>query len=211
MSENTLPPSKPFKPYPTLPEQVKGRIMSVMHFNDLFDLIDEALPGQRLWMQCVPVQDDDSTTEEGVGLAIQKESLQKESSPHKKSYSPIFFSVVPKNEALDDSGTLLPGRGEDATDWNVEIGYQEQFGTLAEAIDEAKVLARGLPMSPIFRTEERRAAILDAVTDPEDFDDQDPDEPDPDIGPRTGQNQVIRQELLRPDPHTSENEQKNSL
>ena len=180
--------------------------MTVMHFNDLFDLIEEALPGQRLWMQCVPVQDDDNPTEEGVGLAIQK--TQKETYPDKKTYSPVFFSVVPNNDALDDSGTLLPGRGEDASDWTVEIGYQEPFDTLAEAIDEAKILARGLPMSPIFRTEERRAAILDAVTDPEDFEDpypEDPDETDPGIGPRTGKNQIIKQELVRPDPPPTEN------
>jgi hypothetical protein len=185
--------------------------MSVMHFNDLFDLIEEALPGQRLWMQCVPVRDSDNTIEEGVGLAIQKtQNTEKESSPDKRSYSPVFFSVVPKTEALDSSGFLLPGRRDDASDWAVEIGYQEPFDTLAEAINEAKVLARGLPMSPIFRTEERRAAILDAVTDPEDFEDPDPDDPDPDIGPRTGQNQVIRQELVQPDPRRTENEQENS-
>jgi hypothetical protein len=180
--------------------------MSVMHFNDLFDLIDEALPGQRLWMQCVPVRDGNSSIEEGVGLAIQKTQI--ESFPDKKSYSPIFFSVVPKTEALDGTGSLLPGRGDDASDWAVEIGYQEPFDTLAEAINEAKVLACGLPMSPIFRTEERRTAILDAVTDPEDF--EDPNDPDPDIGPRTGQNQIIRQEFVRPDPHPTENQQKNS-
>lgn len=186
--------------------------MSVMHFNDLFDLIDEALPGQRLWMQCVPVRDSDSPTEEGVGLAIQK--TQKEPYLDKRSYRPVFFSVVPKNEALDDSGTLLPGRGEDASDWDVEIGYQEPFDTLAEAIEEAKVLARGLPMSPIFRTEERRAAILDAVTDPEDFEDPDPDDPDsddpdPEIGPRTGRSQIIKQEMIWPkhDKENSENQE----
>ncbi len=44
--------------------------MTTMHFNRWFDLIDNEIPGQQLWMQCIPVWDDDKPTEECVGLAI---------------------------------------------------------------------------------------------------------------------------------------------
>ena len=116
-------------------------------------------------MQSVPVLDDDSPIDEGVGLAIQRES-----GPKGRWYEVVFFRVVPDEEALRADGDFLPGRGEETSDWIVEVGYQGEHDALEDAIEEAKGLARGLPMSGIYRTPERLEAILDKVSDPEDLD-----------------------------------------
>lgn len=170
-----------------------------MHSNRWFDLIDSQIPGQQLWMQSTPVWDDDKPTEESVGLAIQKKITREG-----KTFSPVFFRVVPKDEATDESGRFLPGRGESTDDWKIETGYENPHATLKEAIEETKQLARDLPMSSIFRTDERRSAILDKVTDPEEQED-DPDdglEP-PNLGPNYGESRVLRQELVWPKDHES--------
>ena len=138
--------------------------MLPMDWNALIRHISCALPGLGLWMQCVPVFDDDAPTEEGVGLAIQRQS-----GPKGRWYTVVFFSVVPDPAAVGEGGTFLPGRGDEVADWAVEVGYEGEHDTLREAIDDAKGLARGLPMSGIYRTHERREAILDQVTDPEDL------------------------------------------
>jgi hypothetical protein len=137
--------------------------MIPVDWNELVRHIDRSLPGRGLWMQCVPVFDDDSSTERGVGLAIQKEY-----GPTASWYTVVFFSVVPQADALTDDGDFLSGRGDDPEDWVVELGYQGDFDTLEAAIAEAKVLAARLPISPIFRTPERLHAILDKVSDPDD-------------------------------------------
>ena len=64
-----------------------------MDWNFLIGHIDRALPGRGLWMQCVPVFDDDAPTEEGVGLAVQRAP-----GPKGRSYAVVFFSVVPDPE-----------------------------------------------------------------------------------------------------------------
>ncbi len=64
--------------------------MSCVDWNAMIRHISGALPGLGLWMQCVPVFDEDSPTEEGVGLAIQRES-----GPKGRWYTVVFFSVVP--------------------------------------------------------------------------------------------------------------------
>lgn len=117
-------------------------------------------------MQCVPVFDAlDAPTEEGVGLAIQRES-----GPKGRWYKVVFFRVVPDQDALDpESGDFLPGRGDETDDWVVEVGYEGDHDTLAEGIDEAKGLARDLPTGGVYATHEIREAILDGVTDPEDL------------------------------------------
>ncbi len=136
--------------------------MIPVHWNELIRHIDGSLPGRGLWMQCVPVLDDDSPTESGVGLAIQKEY-----GPKENWYTVLFFTVVPDPDALAEGGGFLPGRGEKTSDWNVEVGYQEDFDTLEEAITKAKGLAANLPISPIFGTRERLFDILEKVTDPD--------------------------------------------
>ena len=138
--------------------------MFSMDWNALIRHISRALPGLGLWMQCVPVFDDDAPTEEGVGLAVQRAS-----GPKGRWYTVVFFSVVPDPGATGVDGTFLPGRGEEVADWAVEVGYQGDHDTLQEAIDDAKGLARDLPMSGIYRTHERREKILDQVSDPEDL------------------------------------------
>lgn len=173
-----------------------------MHFNQLFDLIVSKIPGQQLWMQCVPVWDEDKPTEEGVGLAIQKRVTREG-----KTFSPVFFRVVPKDEATDESGRFLPGHHKGPEDWKVETGYENPHATLKEAIEETKRLARDLPMSPILRTEERRSAILDGVNDPEDDDDPDDGLEPPNLGPNYGESRVLRQELVWPKNHESEDPQ----
>lgn len=134
-----------------------------MDWNELIRYIQRSLPGRDLWMQCMPVFDDDRPTEEGVGLAIQKEY-----GPGEEWYSVVFFRVLPRSEALAADGDFLPGRGEDTSDWDVEIGYEGDFDTLARAIEEAKGLGAQLPMSGIYRTRERLFSILDQVRDPDD-------------------------------------------
>ncbi|MEW6638386.1 MAG: hypothetical protein AB1425_16405 [Actinomycetota bacterium] len=136
--------------------------MIPVDWNELIRHIDKSLPGRGLWMQCVPVFDEDSPTESGVGLAIQKEY-----GPGTNWYTVVFFSVVPDPDALADDGDFLPGRGEETADWNIEAGYQGDFDTLEEAIREAKALAEHLPISPIFGTRERLLDILDKVKDPD--------------------------------------------
>ena len=138
--------------------------MFPMDWNALIRHIDRALPGRGLWMQCVPVFESDRPTEEGVGLAIQRES-----GPKGRWYSPVFFSVVPDPVAVGADGHFLPGRGEEASDWTVDVGYRGDHDTLEEAIEEAKGLAADLPMDGLYRTKERLDAILDRVTDPEDL------------------------------------------
>ncbi len=138
--------------------------MFPMDWNALIRHIDRALPGRGLWMLCVPVFDGDRTTEEGVGLAIQRES-----GPKDRWYSTVFFSVVPDPDAVGADGTFLPGRGEQAADWTVDVCYRGEHDTLQAAIYEAKGLAADLPMNHVFVTEERLDAILDRVTDPEDL------------------------------------------
>lgn len=135
-------------------------------WNALIRHIDRSLPGRGLWMQCVPVFDaPDAPTEEGVGLAIQRES-----GPKGRWYKVVFFRVVPDEDALDpENGDFLPGRGDETADWVVEVGYEGDHDTLAEGIDEAKDLARDLPTGGVYATHEIREAILDGVTDPEDL------------------------------------------
>jgi hypothetical protein len=131
-------------------------------WNELVRHIDRSLPGRGLWMQCVPVLDGDSPTESGVGLAVQKEY-----GPKGDWYTVVFFTVVPDPDALAEDGDFLPDRGEETSDWNVEVGYQQDFDTLEEAIREAKGLAANLPISPIFGTRQGLFEILNKVTDPD--------------------------------------------
>ena len=116
-------------------------------------------------MQSVPVLDEpDAPTGEGVGLAIQRES-----GPKGRWYEVVFFRVVPDEAALGSDGDFLPGRGEEASDWIVEVGYRGEHDDLEDAVEETKGLAGDLPMSRIYHTPERLAAILDEVSDPEDL------------------------------------------
>jgi hypothetical protein len=118
-----------------------------------------------------------------------------------------YLRVVPKDEATDESGCFLPERGESTEDWRVETGYENPHATLKEAIEETKQLARDLPMSPIFRIEERRSAILDKVSDPEEDDDPDDDLEPPNLGPNYGESRVLRQEIVWPKNHEIEDPQ----
>ena len=117
-------------------------------------------------MQCVPVFDDaaGAGTEEGVGLAIQREG-----DASGRWYAVVFFRVVPDEGALERGGDFLPGRGDEVADWVVEVGYEGDHDTLAEAIREAKGLARDLPTGGVYATHEIREKILDQVSDPEDL------------------------------------------
>lgn len=136
--------------------------MIPVDWNELVRHIDRSLPGLCLWMQCVPVRDDDSAAEEGVGLAVQRLS-----EPEGRRYLVVFFSVLPDPDATGERGAFLPGRGERIADWTVEVGYEGDFDAFEEAVRETKSLARHLPMSGIYRTHERREAVLDEVTDPD--------------------------------------------
>lgn len=139
--------------------------MIPVDWNALIRRVNAELPGLCLWMHCAPVFDDDAPTEEGVGLAIQRESGTRDS---RRWYLVVFFSVVPDLEAVGVDGGFLPGRGEEVSHWSVEVGYQGDHDTLEEALEEAKSLARHLPKSALYPTEERLAAVLDQVNDPED-------------------------------------------
>jgi len=132
--------------------------MSRMDYNALCNLVNHSLPGRTKWMQCVPVRDDDSPTEEGVGLAISAEH-----GPEAYWYNVVFFSVIPDPDATATDGDFLPGRGEYYSDWTVKTGYAEDFDTIEEAVKEAKVLARNLPQAGIFPTRERFEASLDML------------------------------------------------
>lgn len=129
-----------------------------MDFNSLCDLVNRSLPGRTKWMQCIPVWDEDSWTEEGVGLAITAEY-----GPGSYWYNVVFFSVVPAPGATADDGGFLPGRGDGAADWTVETGYAEDFDTIEEAVEGAKALSRNLPTAGIFPTRERFEAALDRL------------------------------------------------
>ena len=124
--------------------------MFVMDYNALCNLVGDALPGRTKWMQCVPVSGDGAPTEQGVGLAITAER-----GPDSYWYDVLYFSVVPNPEATGADGDFLPGRGEDGWDWAVQLGYEEDFDTIGEAVEEAKVLARNLPQAGIFPSKER--------------------------------------------------------
>lgn len=138
--------------------------MLSVDWNELIRKISRELPGLSLWMHCAPVLDDDSEIEQGVGLA-----LQRESGPKGRWYLVVFFDVVPDPEALDDEGGLLERGGDDPSDWTVRIGYRGDFDTLEEAIGEAKDLATRLPRSALYPTAERLVAFLEKVEDPEDL------------------------------------------
>lgn len=138
--------------------------MIPVDWNALIRRIDRALPGLYLWMHCAPVFDHDAPTEEGVGLAIQRLS-----GPKGRWYMVVFFSVTPDPAAVDEDGLFPPGRGQETSDWIVKVGYQGDHDTLAEAVAEAKDVARHLPRSALYPNEERLAAFLEKVTDPEDL------------------------------------------
>lgn len=138
--------------------------MDFMDWNDLIRKINRELPGLSLWMHCAPVLDDDSPTEQGVGLAVQREA-----GPKGRWFLVVFFELLPDPDALDAGGHFLEGRGEDPSDWTVKVGYQGDFDTLEEAIGEAKDLAPRLPRSAIYPTDERFHAALKRVHDPEDL------------------------------------------
>lgn len=146
--------------------------MIFVDWNTLIRHIDRSLPGKGLWMQCVPVLDDDAPTEEGVGLAVQRESVSAVlRSGEDLWYSVVFFRVVPDPAATRPDGDFLQGRGDTADDWEIIVGYQVEHETLEEAIDEAKGLSRDLPKSTIYPTTQKLAAALDQVEDPEALDD----------------------------------------
>lgn len=141
--------------------------MIFVDWNALIRHIDRSLPGRGLWMQCVPVFDDDAPTEEGVGLAIQRESAP--GSSDDLWYPVVFFRVVPDPAATGPDGAFLEGRGDTTGDWEILVGYQGEHDTLEDAIKEAKSLTRDLPKSAIYPTAEKLAAALDRVEDPEDL------------------------------------------
>lgn len=146
--------------------------MIFVDWNALIRHIDRSLPGKGLWMQCVPVFDDDALTEEGVGLAIQREPVSAvPRSVEDRWYSVVFFRVVPDPAATGPDGDFLEGRGDTTDDWEVVVGYQGEHDTLEEAIQEAKGLTRDLPKSAIYPTTQKLAAALDQVEDPEDLED----------------------------------------
>ena len=132
--------------------------MFVMDYNTLCNLVDDSLPGRIKWMQCVPVEDEDAPTEQGVGLAITAEH-----GPDSYWYDVVYFSVVPNPDASGTEGDFLPGRGEEASDWVVKLGYEEDFETIREAVEEIKILARNLPQAGIFPTRERFEVALDSL------------------------------------------------
>lgn len=138
--------------------------MLPVDWNELIRRIDRFLPGRGLWMQCAPVFDEASPTEEGVGLAIQKEH-----GPVTNRYTVVFFTVTPDPDFLGGDGGFLHGHGDEAPDWNIEVGYQGDFDTLEEAVAEAKNLAIHLPISPIFANRDTLLATLDKVSDPDDL------------------------------------------
>jgi hypothetical protein len=134
--------------------------MFVMDYNALCNLVDHALPGRTKWMQCVPVIDKDAPTEQGVGLAITAER-----GPESYWYDVVYFSVAPNPEATGADGDFLPGRGEGASDWIVKTGYEEDFETIGEAVEETKILSRNLPQAGIFPSRERFESALDLLDD----------------------------------------------
>lgn len=140
--------------------------MFPVDWNALIRRVDRSLPGRGLWMHCAPVFDSDRPTEEGAGLAVQRESGP--GNPG-RWYVVVFFSVVPSPEAVGPDGDFLPGRGEEASDWVVEVGYRGDHDTLEGAVGEAKELAAGLPSSALYPNPERLRAFLDQVTDPGDL------------------------------------------
>lgn len=142
----------------TSPHPNRTYIMFVMDYNALCNLVDDSLPGRTKWMQCVPVAGDGAPTEQGVGLAITAEH-----GSYSYWYDVVYFSVVPNPEASGADGDFLPGRGEDARDWVVLTGYREDFETIGEAVEEAKILARNLPQAGIFPSRERFEAALDML------------------------------------------------
>lgn len=83
----------------------------------------------------------------------------------------VFFRLLPGEGALGEDGDFLPGRGDKASDWVVEVGYRGEHDDLDGAREEAKGLARDLPPNAIYSTHERLVAILDRVSDPEDLED----------------------------------------
>lgn len=132
--------------------------MILMDYNSLCRLIHRSLPGETRWMQCVPRRESGEPAEEGVGLAINREA-----GPKGSWYLVVFFRVVPEQSATDDDGEFLPGRGEDPEDWSVRVGYTGDHDTLADAVDEARDLAKHLPRPAFFKTEAHQAAILGSL------------------------------------------------
>lgn len=98
------------------------------------DKIDRELPGEGLWSQSTPIEGGDV----GEGLAIRREGSSAEGS----WYLLVYFRMIPA--AVDPAGGMVGG--EDADDWEIEVGYAADHDTLADAKDEAREILRGLPI-----------------------------------------------------------------
>lgn len=114
--------------------------MFPVDWNALIRHIERSLPGRGLWMQCIPVFDQDKPTEEGVGLAIQREE-----GPRSRWYTVLFFTLRPTSDAVAPDGQFLPGRGDNPSDWTVDVSYDPEFEDLGSAKREARSLAQHLP------------------------------------------------------------------
>lgn len=99
-------------------------------WSEISGKIDRELPGESLWSQAIPIEGDVAE-----GLAIRRES---------DYYILVYFRLIPAE--VDPSNNTQMTGGQSADDWDLHIGYQEDFDTLEEARREAKQLLENLPV-----------------------------------------------------------------
>lgn len=97
-------------------------------WSSISNKIDRELPGEPLWSQSIPIENGDV----GEGLAIRKED---------DWYLVVYFRMVPAS--VDPAGEMIGG--EDAKDWDIEIGYVTDHETITDAKNEARQILGGLP------------------------------------------------------------------
>ncbi len=90
--------------------------------------IDRELPGEPLWSQAIPIENGDIDE----GLAIRREE---------DHYILVYFQLVPIE--VDPAGEMIGGQRAD--DWDIQLGYQQNFATLQETKEHAKRLLADLP------------------------------------------------------------------
>lgn len=99
-------------------------------WSEISDKIDRLLPGELLFSQALPIEEGDVAE----GLAIRREGGH---------YILLYFTLLPAEVDPSDDHRMIGGQSAD--DWELEIGYQQDFDTLEDAKAEAKRILEDLP------------------------------------------------------------------
>lgn len=99
-------------------------------WSEISNKIDRQLPGEPLFSQVLPIEEG----EEAEGFAIRREDGY---------YTLLYFMLVPAEVEDSDDHRMIGGQSAD--DWELEIGYRQDFDTLEDAKAEAGKLLEDLP------------------------------------------------------------------